>query len=95
MIVKWSRSAIVDLKEIHDFVGFKNPYAAASIQKSIIQATRKLGQFPNIGRAAQRADHRLLVETRYGYVLVYRVVNNAVEIAFVHDGRMKRDEELN
>ena len=94
MIVKWSKSAILDLQEIYDFIHIKNPYAATSVQKSIILSTRKLGRFPNIGRPAQRDGHRLLVETKYGHVLVYRVLNNTVEIASVHDGRMLRSDDI-
>jgi toxin ParE1/3/4 len=94
MIVKWSRSAILDLQDIYEFIQNKNPYAAASVQKSIVLSTRKLGQFPNIGRPAQRAEHRLLLESKYGYLLVYRVLDNMVEIASVHDGRMARADDL-
>ena len=94
MIVKWSKLAILDLLEIYDFIHLQSPYAADAIQKSIIQTTQNLGRFPNIGRPAQRSDHRLLVETRYGYVVVYRVLNNRVEIASVHDGRMARPDDL-
>jgi toxin ParE1/3/4 len=94
MIVKWSKSAILDLQEIYEFIHFKNPYAADAIQKSIILSTRKLGRFPGIGRPAQRAEHRLLVETRYGYIIVYRVLNEKIEIASVYDGRMARPVDL-
>lgn len=94
MTVKWSKSAILDLQEIYDFISSKNPYAAADIQKSIIQSTRKLRQFPGIGRPAQRADHRLLVETRYGYLVVYRVLDEKIEIASVYDDRRARPDDL-
>jgi toxin ParE1/3/4 len=94
MIIKWSRSAILDLHEIYEFINIKNPQAAVSVQKSIIECTRKLGQFPHIGRPAQRAEHRLLIEGKYGHVLVYRVRDNMIEIASVHDGRMLRSDDL-
>jgi toxin ParE1/3/4 len=94
MIVKWSKSAILDLQEIYDFIHVRNPYATDSVQKSIVQSTRKLGQFPHIGKPAQRADHRLMVETKFGYISIYRVRNNTVEIASVHDGRMARSDDL-
>ena len=94
MIIKWSKSAILDLQEIYDFIYLKNPYAADSIQKSIFQSARKLRQFPGVGRPAQRAEHRLLIETRYGYIIVYRVLDREIEIASVYDGRMDRPKDI-
>ncbi len=90
----WSKSAKADIAAIVGFIDRRNPYAAEHVKHAILESARKLKQFPEIGRAAQRPNTRLLVVTGLPYILAYRVEGDVVEIGSVLDARMDRAPDL-
>jgi toxin ParE1/3/4 len=94
MKVGWTNGAKAELDAILNYIADRNPRAAANVQENIILAGTQLGQFPHMGRAAQRPGTRLWPVTGLPYILTYRVLENRVEIGSVFDARMERPEDL-
>jgi plasmid stabilization system protein ParE len=61
--------------------------------KAIAAAARRLTVFPQLGRASDRLDIRLLQVPGLPYLLPYRVVEDEIEIVAVFDERMERPPE--
>jgi len=47
--VHWAESALDDLKDIADFVAKDSPAYAARLSARLVEAPRRLAQFPRIG----------------------------------------------
>jgi toxin ParE1/3/4 len=92
--VRWTKAAEADLNIIHDFIASRNPRAAEEVRHKIVSASRRLLEFPEIGRATQKPRFRLLPITGLPYLLVYRVSTEYIEVGSVIDGRMDRAPDL-
>jgi toxin ParE1/3/4 len=92
--VSWSDSAIEELGNIHNYIAIYDASAATQIRRDIMLTARKLADFPEIGRPAERAGVRLLVVSGRPYLLAYKIYKDVVEIGSVIDGRMDRAPDL-
>ena len=89
MEVKWNRSAIRDLKKIHDFIKVDSAFYGAKVMADILDASQGLAKFPKLGRIVLGTSRP---ETReifiYSYRLIYRVHENVVRVlVLVHSRR--------
>jgi plasmid stabilization system protein ParE len=50
----YSPEAVVDLRRLHDFVAEKNPLAARRLSKALRDGTKRLKQFPHMGRRVRQ-----------------------------------------
>ena len=86
-----SPRAIQDLEEIVRYIAFDNPERAESFGRELIEKTKQLKTFPELGRTVPEfglADVRELIHRSYR--IVYRVNHgrNVVEVArFWHGAR--------
>ena len=94
MKIRWSKAAEADLNAIHHYIMNKNPRAADDVNLRIVSSSRRLLDFPEIGRSTDRLLFRLLPVTGLPYLLLYRVSKDYIEIGSVIDGRMKRAPDL-
>lgn len=83
MKVRLSRRAERDLAEIAEHVGAVNPLASASIGAALRAAQDMIALHPRIGRRQQAGDLRKLVVPRYGYLIYYRVLDDAGIVAIL------------
>jgi toxin ParE1/3/4 len=90
----WSEPALAEIADIFSYIGFYNPTAAQKVKLEILFSARKLMDFPEIGRAAERPGVRLLPVSGMPYLLAYRITGDVIEIGSVIDGRMKRPIDL-
>jgi toxin ParE1/3/4 len=90
MIIRFSRAAQSDLREIHDYIAKDNPAAARKVFSQIIAATRRLEDFPLSGRSGFRPDTRELVVPRLPYIAVYQVLETTVDIIAVFHAAQDR-----
>jgi plasmid stabilization system protein ParE len=68
--VKWSRSALHWLKEIHDYIARDNPEAARRTAAGIVDRVEILSSFPEIGQRYEGRTDRAIRILLYGH---YRI----------------------
>lgn len=77
-----------DLEGIVDYIALDNPAAAEGVYRGIVQAARKLPQFPALGRLGRHPETRELSVSGLPYLIVYEVGVEAVTIlAVFHTSR--------
>lgn len=88
MRVRWTRPALVDLAEIHDYIASDNPVAAKQVIRRIRQDANILNEHPAISRPGRVPGTRELVVGRLPYVIAYRIGARDLDIvAVIHTSR--------
>ena len=86
--VEWSLEARDDLQRIAEFISRDSRAYAATVVRRVLDSTRRLAQFPRMGRVVpelgDEAFRELLV---YSYRVIYRIEDDVVTIAAVAHGR--------
>lgn len=82
MIVRWSRRALGDLVAIVVWIERDNVRAARALVKSIRTKTKRLADFPFMGRMGVYGDIRECIVHK-NYIVSYRVRRDTVEIVQV------------
>jgi toxin ParE1/3/4 len=90
MIIRWTTLAAKDFAHICDYTEASFGVAQASdTAKAIYGSADSLQNMPNRGRRGRRANTRELDVPALPFVIVYRVVDDAVEILrILHDAQM-------
>jgi addiction module RelE/StbE family toxin len=83
MAVKWTKTALVNLDLIAEYIAKDNPARAYSFALEIQQKTKIIEEFSGVGRAGRVAGTRELIAHK-NYILAYRVKGEDVEIIRVH-----------
>jgi len=93
MALRWTPEAVQDLMRLREFIGHKNPRAAARAALRIREAAAVLRDRPELGRAVEDEEFRDLVAPFGGgaYVLRYRVDEDAVVVVRVWHNKEDRD----
>ncbi len=88
-MVKWSKPAKLDLKQIHDYIARDSKFYAQKVSSEIVEKSEKLNSFPEIGRIVPEMEDPNIRELLiYSYRLIYEVFPIKVEIlALVHGKR--------
>jgi addiction module RelE/StbE family toxin len=85
--VKFTASALEDLKRLRAFLQDKNPIASQKAASTIIQSVQILEQHPQIGRPVEdmEAEYRELIIGfgHYGYVVLYHLDRDAVIVVSI------------
>jgi toxin ParE1/3/4 len=89
MTVRWSPEAAADFAAIVEYIRKQNPSAAERVAHTIHDGVAALASFPNQGRLGRIRGTRELVFSPLPYVVVYRVKDQAVEIARVLHGAQR------
>ena len=89
MTVRWSPEAAADFSAIVEYIRKQNPSAAERVAHTIHDGVAALASFPNQGRLGRIRGTRELVFSPLPYVVVYRVKDQAVEIARVLHGAQR------
>ena len=87
--ISWTDLALDDLTEIQQYIALDNPFAAHSLAVRIIEAVESLVEFPDRGRHGDEPGTRELSSVR-PYVVVYRVLEEEVQILWVWHGAQSR-----
>jgi addiction module RelE/StbE family toxin len=88
MAVKWTKTALVNLDLIAEYIAKDNPARAHSFVLEIQQKTKIIEEFSGVGRAGRVAGTRELIAHK-NYILAYRVKGEDVEIIRVHHAAQK------
>jgi addiction module RelE/StbE family toxin len=83
MNIRWSRTAAENLSRIFEYIRTDNPSAAERVVRTIYDSAGSLESFPYRARVGRVDGTRELVLPSLPFVIVYRVLEDAVEIATV------------
>jgi toxin ParE1/3/4 len=88
-VVKWSKPAKLDLKQIHDYIARDSKFYAQKVSIEIVEKSERLNSFPKLGRIVPEiGDPNIRELLIYSYRLVYEVFPNKVEVlALIHSKR--------
>jgi toxin ParE1/3/4 len=89
MTVRWSPEAAADFAAIVEYIRKQNPSAAERVAGAIYDGVVSLASFPKQGRPGRTRGTRELVFSPLPYIAVYRVKDEAVEIARVLHGAQR------
>lgn len=78
--IRWTRSALRDLESIHRYIAKDNTEVADAVVSRIQDLEKKLALYPFIGKPGRKETTRELFVTRTTFVIVYRVVEQTVQI---------------
>lgn len=89
MRIRWSKTALADLKEIAEHIAKDNPVAARRVISEIRDRISVLANHPYVGRSGRTEGTRELVISKYPYAVAYEVGERATTIlAVVHTSRL-------
>ena len=88
-MVKWSKPAKLDLKQINDYIARDSIFYAQKVSSEIVEKSEKLNSFPEVGRIVPEIEDPNIRELLiYSYRLIYEVFSDKIEIlALVHGKR--------
>jgi toxin ParE1/3/4 len=76
--IRWLSRAVEDLAHLHAYIAQDNPKAAASEVEKVVEAVKRLEDYPASGRPGRVPGTRELVISRY--IVAYRVKEQVVQI---------------
>jgi addiction module RelE/StbE family toxin len=81
MRILYTHRAINDLEHLHDFIAQENPTSASEVSKQILQAIKRLIDFPLFGRKVENSGIDSIRELITGkYVIRYIILNEEIHI---------------
>ena len=89
MQIPWSPAAAEDLSRIFEYIRPDNPSAAERVVRTIYDTAGSLESFPYRGRVGRVDGTRELVLPSLPFVVVDRVLEDAVEVAKVIHGAQR------
>ncbi len=89
MQIRWSPAASEDLFHIVEFIRRENAPAAQRVAKTIYEHVGSLSSFPYLGRQGRVEGTREMPVPSLPFIVVYRVIQGAVEIAGVIHGAQR------
>jgi toxin ParE1/3/4 len=89
MQIRWSPAATEDLFHIVEFIRRENGSAAQRVAKTIYDHVSSLSSFPQLGKQGRVDGTRELSVPSLPFIVVYRVFQDAVEIAGVIHGAQR------
>jgi toxin ParE1/3/4 len=91
----WYERAAVDLESIAEYIAQDSEFYAASVVRSILQKSRRLAEFPFIGRVVPEFDDQNIREIfAYSFRIIYTIGPDEVQIAAVIHGKRQLDISL-
>jgi toxin ParE1/3/4 len=89
MTVRWSPEAAADFVALVEYIRKQNSSAADRVARTIYDGCASLASFPRKGRPGRTRGTRELVFSPLPFIAVYRVEEEAVEIARVLHGAQR------
>jgi len=89
MRLRWHRTATQNLIDAAEYIAQDNPLAASKVVDIITTLSRRLADYPLLGRPGRITGTREFAVPRTSYILVYRIRNARVEIMRIFHGARK------
>ena len=80
MNIYFAGPANADLKNIEDYIREDNPTAAVSTVRCIVESTKRLSLFPNMGRLGRSVNTRELIISGTPYIVKYQLRQDRIII---------------
>src|SRR3954454_12273553 len=94
-LIVWSRRAAEDIDAIASYISQDSEAYAASVIRTILQKTRFLAEFGNIGRVVPEFDDESVREIfAYSYRIIYKITHDHIIVAAVVHGKRQLDISL-
>lgn len=90
MRLRWTRLALADFENAHDYVAEDNSQAARRVAERLLAATATLIDQPRIGRPGEDEATREWRGPNTPYLLVYRIHGDVTELLRVWHTRRNR-----
>lgn len=90
MRVRFTATALAELKEIHDYIAKDNPAAADAVILRVEQLIARIADFPLIAHTIDDSDIRVFPVNPFPYLVFYTVDGDDVTIRNVRHGRRRR-----
>ena len=88
MKVVYSQRALAQLIGTCEYLVLHNEKAAGAVSASIATTIARLGHLPHLGKLADEADVRVLIEPEYLYRVFYRIEHERVVVlSILHPSR--------
>ncbi|MDE1162749.1 MAG: type II toxin-antitoxin system RelE/ParE family toxin [Acidobacteriaceae bacterium] len=88
-MIRWTRTAIRHLEQIHDKIAVDQPLAAAKQCRLVYEAVQNLEAFPLLGEITTAPHDRRVSVSGTPYLVYYRVTPAAIYIRAVwHSARL-------
>lgn len=94
MTVVWSPRAIGHLADLRAYIARDNPDAAGRVAMTLLAASGRLAELPNVGCAGRVTGTRELVVPGTRYVIAYRLRGDGLEVLAVFHGRQRWPKRL-
>lgn len=79
MKLAWTREAIADRNNVHDYIEADNPASALALDELFSEKAERLIDHPKLGRNGRVAGTRELV-VHENYIMVYDLTNDTIRI---------------
>jgi toxin ParE1/3/4 len=89
MQIRWSSAASEDLFHIVEFIRKENAPASQRVANAIYEHVGSLSSFPHMGRQGRVEGTREIPVPSLPFIVVYRLVAEAVEIARIIHGAQR------
>ena len=86
MRLVFTEPAASDLDDIIDYIALDNPAAAERVFRAIVASSKRLSEFPGLGRPGRLSATREFAVTGLPYLIVYEVDAEAVTVLAVFHG---------
>lgn len=88
--ITWSPEAVEDLESIAKYIERDSPYYAQSVVSRVLELSRKIQEFPFIGRVVPEiGDEDIRERFIYSYRLVYKIQPQSILVlAVIHGKRL-------
>lgn len=87
MKLTWTRRALRQLSDAHDYIAYENPVAARQVVERIAHAARHLLEHPKIGKPGRVSGTREWIVAGTPYFVVYVQAGDAVQIIRLLHGK--------
>ena len=94
MKLRWTRIALDDMEDAHEFIAADEPAATRRVMQQIEGAIALLRRFPDMGRCGRVKGTRELVVAGTPFVVPCRVKEDRIEILAVLHGARRWPERL-
>ncbi|SRR5258706_15870079 len=81
--IRFDAKAVSDLADVRNYLVERSPQGAERVRLHILGAIDRLTEFPFLGRPTDAPDVRVLVLTRYPYLIFYAVAGPDVVILHI------------
>jgi plasmid stabilization system protein ParE len=86
LTIRFDARALADLIEIRNYLVERSPSGAERVRLHLVDTIDRLADFPFLGRATDEPGIRVMVLTRYPYLVFYAVIGDEVVILHVRHG---------